>query len=63
MTHTEGVAVGRAIKWQLPPEMRRRLKAIHIDQKLHQGHLTIRCFFIAQIAGDPEPIILTTEEL
>ena len=64
MTHVQARVIAREIyQWAMPIEARSRIKAIHVMEHLHQGHLTIRVFMTPSPAADPAPFIFTAEEL
>jgi len=63
VTRNEALKIAIGVCGGLPDSMYRRLKAIHIAPKLHQGMLTIRVFSVNETAPDQEPFIFTTDEL
>ena len=63
MTHWEAGSLALKVRQALPGDMERRLKAIHVIPRLHQGMLTIRVYCVPRTAEDPEPFVFNREEL
>lgn len=63
MTHAEAEDIAEGVKFSLPITARHRLKAIHVITRLHDGMVTIRCYFKNESPADPSPYIFNAEEL
>lgn len=63
MTRTEAQQIAAAVRDNLPPSSRQRLKAIDVIPKLHDGMLTIRVYMVNKTADEPDVHIFKREEI
>lgn len=63
MTYEEARRIAQAVFQSLTFAECSRLKSVDVIPRLHRGMLTIRIYFVNQVADDPEPFIFKKEEL
>ena len=63
MTQDEARELAGSVRDGLPMRMRQRLKAVHVAERLHNGHLTLRVFMVPLAAEDPEVWIFADNEI
>jgi len=63
LTREEARELAGKIRDGLPVRLRQQLKAIHVMEKLHNGHMTIRVHMTPQTADDPEAWIFAAHEI
>ena len=63
MTRTDAAEIAAAVRDALSPNQRTRLKAIHVNPRLHDGMLTIRVFMTSEAAAEPEHYVFEREIL
>ena len=63
LTREEGRVLAGYIRDGLPVRLRQRLKAIHIQARLHEGHCTARIFTVPDTADDPESYVYAAHEI
>ena len=63
MNREDAGRIANAVANALTDFQQRRLKAIHVHPRLHDGMLTIRVHMTNQAAEEPELFIFPAEEL
>jgi len=63
MTAFEARAIASALKHVLLPSVGKRMKAIHVIPRLHEGVLTIRVFSVPHTAEEPASYMYNAEEI
>lgn len=63
MNRADANKIAYAVANALTDYQQRRLKAIHIHPRLHDGMLTIRVHMANQAADEPEFFIFSADEL
>ena len=63
MIYEEARQIAKSVFTVLNMDSQSRLKGIDVIPRLHRGMLTIRIYFVNQVADDPEPFIFKKEEL
>lgn len=63
VTNNEAKVIANAVRAALPDSQRRRLKAIHLQTRLHDAMITIRVFMYNVTAPDPEAYVFGVDEL